>query len=125
MRNFLAGVISLSPGFVPQPPVAANLTGAMHHLLSQALEHEFPAAPHFEAEVKSGALKKVYESIEPAAQMPDGRLAIEKTQRLLLRQIANPLMLGEMGVDATHFVLGQHWKNHFIRKAAETGGAMT
>ena len=34
-------------------------------------------------------------------------------------------MLGEMGVDATHFVLGQHWKNHFIRKAAETGGAMT
>ena len=117
--------VSLSPGFVPQPPVAANLTGAMHHLLSQALEHEFPAAPHFEAEVKSGALKKVYESIEPAAQMPDGRLAIEKTQRPLLRQIANPLMLGEMGVDATHFVLGQHWKNHFIRKAAETGGAMT
>ena len=113
------------PGFVPQPPVAANLSGAMQHLLSQALEHEFPAAPHFEAEVKSGALKKVYESIEPAAQMPDGRLAIEKTQRPLLRQIANPLMLGEMGVDATHFVLGQHWKNHFIRKAAETGGAMT
>src|SRR5271157_2912506 len=34
-------------------------------------------------------------------------------------------MLGEMGVDATHFVLGQHWKNHFIRKAAETGGTMT
>jgi hypothetical protein len=34
-------------------------------------------------------------------------------------------MLGEMGVDATHFVLGQHWKNHFLRKAAETGGAMT
>ncbi|HKM53872.1 MAG TPA: hypothetical protein VJY33_10715, partial [Isosphaeraceae bacterium] len=117
--------VSLSPGFVPQPPVAANLTGALHHLLSQALEHEFPAAPHFEVEVKSGALKKVYESVEPAAQTPDGRQAIEKTQRPLLRQIANPLMLGEMGVDATHFVLGQHWKNHFIRKAAETGGAMT
>jgi hypothetical protein len=26
-----------------------------------------------------------------------------------------------MGYDATHFVLGQHWKNHFTRKAAETG----
>ena len=35
--------VSLSPGFVPQPPVAANLSGAMQHLLSQALEHEFPA----------------------------------------------------------------------------------
>ena len=42
-----------------------------------------------------------------------------------MRQIANPLLLGDMGVDATHFVLGQHWKNHFMRKAAETGGAIT
>ena len=33
-----------------------------------------------------------------------------------LRQIANPLTLGEMGVDATHFVLGQHWKTHFTEK---------
>ena len=32
----------------------------MQHLLSQALEHEFPAAPHFGVEIKSGALKKVY-----------------------------------------------------------------
>src|SRR5271165_5786989 len=87
--DFNEHYISLSPGFVPQPPVAANLTGAMHHLLSQALEHEFPAAPNFEAEVKSGAIKKVHELIEPATQTPDGRQAIEKTQRLLLRQIAN------------------------------------
>src|SRR5262249_4143424 len=30
-----------------------------------------------------------------------------------------------MGPDATHFVLGQHWKNHFTRKAAQTGSALT
>jgi hypothetical protein len=30
-----------------------------------------------------------------------------------------------MAQDATHFVLGQHWRNHFIRKAAETGSPMT
>ena len=29
-----------------------------------------------------------------------------------------------MGLDATHFVLGQHWKNHFTKKVAETGGAI-
>ena len=29
-----------------------------------------------------------------------------------------------MGLDATHFVLGQHWKNHFTKKAAETGAAI-
>ncbi len=117
--------VSLSPGFVPVPPVAANLAGAMHQLLGQALEHEFPAAPQFETEVKASTLKKVYELVEPATREPDGRAPVERTQRLLLKQVANPLMLGEMGVDATHFVLGQHWKTHFLRKAAETGGAMT
>lgn len=117
--------VSLCPGFVPQPPVAANLAGAMQHLLSQALEHEFPAAPHFEAEVKSNSLKKVYEQVFPATQVADGRLAIDKTMRPIVRQIAGPLLLGEMGIDATHFVLGQHWKTHFGRKAAETGSGMS
>jgi hypothetical protein len=29
-------------------------------------------------------------------------------------------MLGEMGHDATHFVIGHHWRSHFSKKAAET-----
>ena len=64
--------VSLRPGFEPQPPVAANLAGAMEHLLSQALEHEFPAAPQFEAEVKTSNLQKVYEQVQAATQT-DGR----------------------------------------------------
>jgi hypothetical protein len=114
---------SLLRGFTPQPPVAADLAGAMEHLLGQALEHEFPGAPHFEAEVKSGTLKKVYELVLPATQSPDGRAAVDKTLRQLLRQIANPLLLGEMGADATHFVLGQHWKSHFARRSADSGNS--
>lgn len=117
--------VSLCPGFVPQPPVAANLDGAMQHLLSQALEHEFPAAPFFETEVKAGSLKKVYEHVAPATQIADGRIEIDKSQRPIVRQIANHLLIGELGVDKTHFVLGQHWKTHFSRKAAETGSAMS
>lgn len=117
--------VSLCPGFVPQPPVAANLDGAMKHLLSQALEHEFPAAPFFETEVKAGSLKKVYEHVAPATQVADGRIEIDKPQRPVVRQIANHLLIGELGVDKTHFVLGQHWKTHFSRKAAETGSAMS
>lgn len=116
--------VSLWPGFEPQPPVAANLAGAMTHLMSQALEHEFPAAPHFEAEIKTSNLQKVYEQVRAATQTEDGRVAIDKPLRPLLRHIANPLRLGEMGDDATHFVLGQHWRNHFTRKAAETGSPM-
>ena len=60
--------VSLQPGFEPQPPVAAHLAGAMEHLLSQALEHEFPAAPHFEAEIKTSNLQKVYEQVRAATQ---------------------------------------------------------
>ena len=39
----------------------------------------------------------------------------------MVRGIANPLKLGDMKLDATHFVIGQHWKNHFTRKLAEAG----
>ena len=42
-----------------------------------------------------------------------------------MRQIANPLLLGEMALEATHFVIGQHWKQHFTRKIAEIGGAIS
>jgi hypothetical protein len=116
--------VSLWPGFEPRLPVAADLPGAMSHLVSQALDHEFPAAPQFEAEVKSGNLKKVFEVVSQAAQSTDGRVPVDKALRPLVRSIANPLKLGEMGHDATHFVLGQHWKNHFTKKVAETGGAI-
>ena len=66
----------------------------------------------------------MFEVVSQAALSTDGRVAVDKTVRPLVRSIANPLKLGEMGLDATHFVLGQHWKNHFTRKAAETGSAV-
>lgn len=117
--------VSLWTGFDPQPPVAANLGSAMQHLLSQALESEFPGAPSFEAEIKAANLKKVYAIIAQATQASDGRELVDKPLRPLMRHIANPLLLGEMGHDATHFVLGHHWRNHFNKKAAESGLLVT
>ncbi|MGI6418249.1 MAG: DUF6079 family protein [Thermoguttaceae bacterium] len=117
--------VSLWQGFEPRPPVAADLAGAMHDLLGQALESEFPAAPDFEAEVKIGNLKKVFEVVAEAAGAKDGRAPVEKPLRALVRQIANPLLVGTMAHEATHFVLEQHWKTHFTKKAAETGSPMT
>lgn len=114
--------VSLQPGFDLQPPTAANLANGLHHLLDQALTHEFPAAPNFETDVsRINTLQKVYEQISPAAQTADGRLEIDRPLRPLLKQIANPLLLGEMA--ETHFVLGQHWKNHFVKKIAEISSA--
>ena len=117
--------VSLRIGLELRPPAAANLAAAMAGLLNQALEHEFPAAPQFEADVnRVSNLDKVYSVVGQAVQDPQGRAEVDKGLRGLVRQIANPLLLGEMGQDATHFVLGQHWKNHFNRKSAEAGGAI-
>jgi hypothetical protein len=111
---------SLWPPFDPQPPVSVNLKEAMQHLLEQALEHQYPAHPKFEAAPKGSNLKKVYDEVHKATEESDGRIEIEKTLRPMVRAIANPLFLGEM--HETHFVLGQYWKNHFSGKIIEAGG---
>ncbi|NEQ32659.1 MAG: phage resistance protein [Leptolyngbya sp. SIO4C5] len=114
--------VSLQVGFELQPPTAASLADGLQNLLEQALTHEFPAAPDFETDVsKFSHLQKVYQYTSQAAQNPQGRVEVDYPTRRILRQIANPLKLGEMGADATHFVLGQHWRQHFTRKIAELG----
>ena len=67
-------------------------------------------------------MKKVFEVASEAARSTDDRFPVDKPLRPLIRSIANPLKLGDMGLDKTHFLLGQYWKNHFMKKAAETGG---
>ena len=111
---------SLLPGFDPQPPVGANLGDAMQHLLEQALEHQFPAHPKFEAPPKGANLRKVYDEVCKATQVADGRIEVDRPLRPLLKAIADPLRLGEM--HETVFLLGQHWRNHFNPKVAEAGG---
>ena len=69
-------------------------------------------------------LKKVWPEIERAFETTDGRVLVQdKAIRQLIRSIANPLKLGEMG--ETHFVLGQHWKAHFVQCQAREGGPIT
>jgi hypothetical protein len=114
---------TLYSGLDLQPPAASSLKGALEELLGQALAFEFPAHPSFGAEIKSLHLRKVYEEVLKAVSEKGGRVLVEKNVRSLLKQIAEPLNLGEQG--ETHFVLGQRWKDHFTRKAAESGNAIT
>ncbi|HEY5616347.1 MAG TPA: hypothetical protein VIK60_00295 [Vicinamibacterales bacterium] len=114
---------SLDPGLRPQPPVAANLRDGFQHLLGQALESQFPAHPAFQVSVKLGSLRKVLPELLRAAQSSDGRIAVDRTMRELLRDIAEPLELGRMA--ETHFVLGHTWEQHFTRKRAQDGGEVT
>ncbi|MEO5354353.1 MAG: DUF6079 family protein [Magnetococcus sp. XQGC-1] len=122
-HNLVDHFQSLDPTFQPRPPVGANLKEGFLHLAEQALGHQFPAHPLFEAEVKVANLRRVLEEVTRAIQSSDGRVGVEKTLRMLMRQIANPLRLGEM--HETHFVLGNHWKTHFERKMAGHSGLTT
>jgi hypothetical protein len=116
-------VQSLDPTFRPQPPVGANLGEALLQLLDQALGHQFPAHPRFDGEIRTATVRRVYAEVQRAIQGADGRIEVERALRPLMRQIAVPLRLGEMG--ETHFVLGHHWRMHFERKAAQDGGPIT
>lgn len=109
--------ISLDPTFRPAPPVGANLQQALSHLLDQSLKHQLPAHPVFEVEVKGALLRRVQEPLQQATEAGDGRVLVDKSLRPSVRQVANPLELGTM--HETHFVLGQRWKDHFLRKMAE------
>ena len=100
-----------------------NLRAAFEHLLGQMLAYQYPAHPEFETEIRPAVLRRVYQEAQRAAQAPDGRIIVERDLRPLLRQVANPLKLGEMHEDA--FILGRYWRDHFLRKAAETGGPIS
>jgi hypothetical protein len=112
---------SLFPTLVLQKPVGTNLGEALEHLLDQALAHQFPKHPKFGQEVKLGKdLRQVLEVCQEAARTPDNRVYVEdKNVRLRLRNICNPLELGQMS--ETHFVLDNTWKNHFNRMLAQSG----
>ena len=109
-----------------QPPVAANFKQGLESLLDQALKRQFPAHPLFDNEVvlRPAALTRVLEEMVRAIQDPIGRIIVEQSKRKELRQVANPLKLGEMTMESA-FVLDNYWKDHFYRKEAEHGGPMT
>ncbi|HNC45563.1 MAG TPA: hypothetical protein PLU80_15465, partial [Acidobacteriota bacterium] len=117
---------SLDPGLMLQPPVSARFQDGFLTLLDQALTHQFPGHPQFDNDTKLSptVLKRVYQEVERAIQHPEGRIEVEKDRRRELRQIMNPLKIGEMTTE-THFVLGHHWPSHFLKKEAEHGGPIT
>lgn len=127
-----AVVVALDPadhlhslaGFRPSLPVAATFKAALEKLLDQLFAYLYPAHPAFDTELRPRALRVVQAEIARALAESDGRAFIaEKPVREVVRSIANPLKLGEMG--ETHFVLGHHWRTHFTQRHAQHGGAMT
>jgi hypothetical protein len=115
---------SLDQTLTPLPPVGANLKSAFEALLDQLFRHQYPAHPVFDAEVKPAAVKKVWPELERAIATADGRAPVgDRVLRQLIRSIADPVQLGKTG--ETHFVLGNHWRSHFLREQAKESAAIT
>ena len=110
---------SLDSGLQLRVPGASHLQGAMAELLEQAMSSQFPQHPEFDDSVKlsSAYAQKVLDVFLDALQQSEGRIEVEKSQRDMIRMIANPLKLGEMAPQ--YFVPGEHWKDHFRRKAPD------
>ncbi|MGO9328499.1 MAG: phage resistance protein [Steroidobacteraceae bacterium] len=106
--------------FQPRMPVAANMKDAVSALLDQWFDYRYPGHPLFEQDVRPAALRKVLEEVQRSAQQPDQRLFVEDhSVRRTLAALAGPLKLGTMGQN--HFVLSNHWADHFARMHARDG----
>ena len=115
--------LSLDDSFSPKPPVAADLKSGFERLFCQALEHQFPAHPEFDIEVKAGQVKKAYGELQKALQHEDGRVTVEQSLRTAVKQIVNPLRLANMTEQA--LVVDPHWRNHFTKRLGGQSGAVT
>ena len=62
-------------------------------------------------------MRKVWEVCRAALEDPDARVLVEKSQRPLVRQVAVPAGLGQMG--ETHFVLERTWYDQLAKKGPQ------
>ncbi len=110
---------SLDSGLQFRVPGATHLKDAMVELLDQALASQYPRHPVFDEGVKltPAHVQRVLETFLAALQESEGRVEVERSRREMIRMIANPLKLGEMAPQ--YFVPGEHWKDHFRRKAPD------
>jgi hypothetical protein len=117
--------ISLDGGVSLQAPAAANIGQGLTSLLDQALRQQFPKHPLFEDKLSltKGAIGKVLEVVRAAAQSSEASVLVDGAVRNAVRLLAEPLKLGAMG--ETRFQIGQHWKTHFNKQAAQNTGALT
>lgn len=102
-------------------PGAPHFAPAFVELLHQAMDSQYPGHPKFDHDLRltKGSVQKVLDVVTETLRTKERRLHVEKSDRSIVRQIANPLKLGEMG--ETHFVIGERWKDHFNRTAAKEG----
>lgn len=112
-------VMSLQPGFSPRLPQGATMARAFEQLLGQALAFQYPDHPEFDAEVRTNDLGKVFTELRRAIHAEHGRIDVDTPLRPLMRQLAQPLGLGEM--HERHFLFRDDWPRQLARELAHSG----
>lgn len=116
-------IMSLQPGFTPRLPQGATMERAFAQLIGQALTFQYPDHPEFDGEVRITDLGKIFGEIRRAMYSANGRIEVDSPLRPLMRQIAQPLKLGEM--HERHFIFKPDWPQHLARELAKRGGDVT
>ncbi|MCP4944408.1 MAG: phage resistance protein, partial [Planctomycetaceae bacterium] len=116
-------LMSLQPGFTPRSPQGTTMGKAFDQLLGQALSFQYPDHPEYDSEVHPTELGKIFAELCRAMHATHGRIDVESPLRPLMRQIAQPLKLGEM--HERHFIFKQDWPQHLAREVAKAGGDVT
>lgn len=107
----------------PRPPVGADFKSAFENLLGQLFEHQYPAHPEFDTEIKPTVVKKVWVEVLKAIESPGQRgLVQDAALRRLVRSVVNPCQLGQMG--ETHLLIEPHWQSRFLQSHARDGGGI-
>lgn len=117
-------LLALAPGLHPTLQAGAKLSDALRDLAGQMFAQQFPAHPDFDPDrrhepVRPAEARLVLAVVRRAVESGEGRVEVERKDRLTVRRIANPLRLGEMHEAA--FVVGRYWVEHFHRCAAQEG----
>ena len=101
-------------------PVVATLRQGIEALGDQMLSLQYPKHPNFGGDIKGAAVKRVFEFVQRAARDPLHRTIVEKERRREVREIVEPLELGEMSEDALR--LKDYWQSLLDRHVAQAKG---
>ncbi len=117
--------LSLEPACRLQPAVGITLREGLDHLLTQALDVQFPRHPVFgdEVEIRPANVKKVWAEVQEALQQELWRKRVDQPLRKLVRQIVFPLELCDVGEDV--IVVKRTWQQHFDQCHGREGGPLT
>jgi len=122
-------VTSMYPGLTIQPPVATNLREGLIKALDQAWKFHTPKHPVVDTdnnEVRAVQVREVVALVQATHENGGRTQGLQASQRNLLRQIAEPLGLGQVNENVYAISPANlKWRDDFTRWAAESPQGMT